>query len=233
MKFDVIDPSFTQDEVNLASRILAKIMVELGILENNEHVGSGLGGNNHQLLVFMTMKHHLVSSDKDIVIMYNTVYWSIEFLISNKIRSIRSIIDNAFKLVFDENKLVALALHTVANNPTLVLPVVENTLPEIVIFYYNEFLSGRALDLSNLSYSNQFMISLLLCAKLSYFLDNAIVAGNYIKVAGQSLETVEPEIFLLVVRKAIKLDRLIKYNLDENIYWKHTLIKVCRILDAL
>lgn len=229
MKFDAIDPSFTTDEVNLASRILAKIMVELGIRENNEHVGSGLGGNNHQLLVFMTMKHHLVSSTDNITIVNNTVYWSIEFLIGHKMKSIRPIIDEAFKLISDENKLVALALHTAANNPTLVLSVLENTLPQIVVFYYNEFLSGQVLDLSKLSYSNQFMIALLLCAKLSYFLDNNIETTKYKMVVGLSLDSVEPEVFLLSVRKAININRLVKYYLDENPYWN--LNRVTRLVD--
>lgn len=219
MKFDAIDPSLTSDEIDLASIILSKIMVELGIRENNEHVGSGLGGNNHQLLVFMTMKHHLVSSPDNIVVINNTVYWGIEFLIGHKMTYIRPIIDKAFKLVSDENKLLALALHTTANNPISLLSVLENTLPQIVVFYYNEFLSGQALNLSKLSYTNQFILALLICAKLSYFLDSNIEVAKYKMIVGQSLDSVEPEIFLLAVRKAINIDRVIEHYLDENPYW--------------
>ncbi len=229
MKFDVIDPSLTTDEVNFASKILAKIMVELGIRETNEHVGSGLGGNNHQLLVFMTMKHHLISSDKDISIVNNNVYWSVEFLIGHKMRHIRPIIDKEFALISDDNKLIALALHTAANNPTLVLSTLEKTLPQIVIFYYNEFLSGQVLNLSKLSYSNQFMVSLLLCAKLSYFLDNNIDTTKYKMLVGKTLDSVEPEILLLAVRKAIRIDRLVQHYLDENPHWD--LDRVSRLAD--
>jgi hypothetical protein len=50
-----------------------------------------------------------------------------------------------------------------------------------------------------------------LCAKLSYFLDNNIESAKYKMAIGQSLDSIEPEIFLLAVMKAIGIDRLIKY----------------------
>jgi len=61
MNFDSIDAS-----IDLKSQITSKqklhwLSLELGVREDNEHVGSGLGGNNSQLLALMSFHHELVN----------------------------------------------------------------------------------------------------------------------------------------------------------------------------
>ncbi len=61
MNFDTIDKS-----INPASQVIAKqklqwLSLELGVREDNQHIGSGLGGNNGQLIALMSFHHELIN----------------------------------------------------------------------------------------------------------------------------------------------------------------------------
>lgn len=59
------------------------LTIELGVRKNNEWIGSGLGGNNFQLLVLMGMKH-VLSNRQETTVRYlpkeNMLIWGAHWL---------------------------------------------------------------------------------------------------------------------------------------------------------
>lgn len=64
MRFDSIAGSIGEARVKTARQRWQSLTLELGVREDNEHVGSGLGGNNAQLLTLLTYRHRLTNTNK-------------------------------------------------------------------------------------------------------------------------------------------------------------------------
>lgn len=224
MKFDYIDHSISSGQVSCAARKVGAIILELGIRENNEHVGSGLGGNNYQMLSFIQMKHHLVTSGDTITSKENILYWDIDYVLSSSLKNIRKELDRVFKTIGNEFKIVANVLNANVGNPTSFMDFLLGSDPggESQTMACN-IMVGEKIDLSNLSYIGQIMIATLLCYNLATNMDHTGVEPRlrdiYIDNVGLALRNVEPEVFLISVRKCIGIDRLVKFNLDEHPSW--------------
>ena len=63
MKFDTIDKSISPASQADAQKKLQWLSLELGVREDNQHVGTGLGGNNGQLVALMSFHHELIKDD--------------------------------------------------------------------------------------------------------------------------------------------------------------------------
>src|SRR5271165_2281443 len=116
MDFIYIDPSIRQNKVAAASRKFQQIILELGIRETNQHVGSGLGGNNFQLLTLMNLKHSLVKRTT-IQAEDNTVRWGAKFLQETTLANIRRQLDAKFPSILEKNKYLALSLQIMTDYP--------------------------------------------------------------------------------------------------------------------
>jgi len=94
MNFDRIDPAISNLKQIAARKRFQEIILELGTREDNEHVGSGLGGNNAQLFALMSFRHELVSSTIITIDINNgIVRWSREWLESSSRKAIRHELD--------------------------------------------------------------------------------------------------------------------------------------------
>lgn len=80
MNFDTIDKSIPQNEQNCAQKNFQGLTLELGVRDDNQHVGSGLGGNGSQLFALMSFSHELVS-DPSITIQIDRglMRWGVEW----------------------------------------------------------------------------------------------------------------------------------------------------------
>lgn len=94
MKFDQVATSIGKVARAAALKKFQGLTLELGVREDNEHVGSGLGGNNAQLFGLMSLRHELVS-DPNLTIDYDNhrVRWGYEWLDSSKRKAQRYELD--------------------------------------------------------------------------------------------------------------------------------------------
>lgn len=94
MKFDQVATSIGKVARAAALKKFQGLTLELGVREDNEHVGSGLGGNNAQLFGLMSLRHELVS-DPNLTIEYDhgRVRWGYEWLDSTKRKTLRYELD--------------------------------------------------------------------------------------------------------------------------------------------
>jgi len=63
MNFDRIERSITKDTQAVLQKKLQWLVLELGVREDNYHIGTGLGGNNAQLFALMSFYHEVVVKD--------------------------------------------------------------------------------------------------------------------------------------------------------------------------
>ena len=63
MNFDRVSGTIKDNDRKLAQQRFQGVTLELGVREDNYHVGTGLGGNNAQLFALMSLSHHLVDND--------------------------------------------------------------------------------------------------------------------------------------------------------------------------
>jgi len=238
VKFDSISSAIRSDQVAQASRKMGKLILELGIRETNYHVGSGLGGNNYQMLVLVQMQHHLVVSDVPLALSANknAMYWSVDTLLNFKIKDLRAEVDRIFKSVGNEFKIMANVLNANVSNPIDFVDSLIGSEPgKDALTMVNNIMVGEKVDLCNLSFSNQILIATMLCYRLANSLDNTGEDPRWrdihIDSVGLALKHVEPEVFLITVRKCIQLDRIIKHNLDEHPSWSDTFYKINRMVD--
>lgn len=230
MKFDSVDSSICKNDICLASKKLAKLLIELGIRESNYNIGSGLGGNNFQLLTLIQMHHHLDPFTTTARVVGNIIFWGVNFLIDTQMKQIRYELNVIFNNISDDNKINGISLHAnVSNSMNLVDSLRNSKHSGFGLQIVSRILSGESIDLSSYFYSNQVVIACILCAELATDLDSNI--NSKIRIVGLTIQKMEPEIILLSVRKCIGIERIIKHNLDLNPYWEVTLYKVNKIID--
>src|ERR1700686_571795 len=100
MNFFKIDPSLSNKQKQLSQNKFDALILELGVRHNNQHVGSGLGGNNFQLLVLMALSHRLVkSSNIELSINDRGIIWGDQFLLSTDMSDIRHKLDIMFPVI--------------------------------------------------------------------------------------------------------------------------------------
>lgn len=220
---------FTSTKANIATYLLHQcqekltaLALELSIRKDNQHVGSGLGGNNFQMLSLLGMDHHLSTDpNESIRAKDNCFIWGSKFLLNNSIYNIRKELDKAFVNLKEHNKLTALMLMSPANIHETYLAY-EDNFPIL-----KDIFSGkRSGDFKDYSPTQQIIIAFIMCAKYAFELDNNIQTAT--KTVGETICTFAPEVILLAVRKYICIDRIVKHNLDENSSWKNMFATINR-----
>lgn len=111
MKFKTISDKVSAKQASVAIEKFSWLTTELGVRETNEHVGTGMGGNNFQLVVLMGMEHKLSSSSKkNIEPEKDRVVWGVDWLCSASRREIRNKLNEVFPSILESKKYMALAL---------------------------------------------------------------------------------------------------------------------------
>lgn len=221
MKFTSVKANLATSITNQCQDKLTSLAIELATRKDNCHVGSGLGGNNFQMLALLGMEHHLTNADISIASKKNKFIWGTDFLLDNSIFSIRKELDRAFEKVEEHNKLVSLMFLSPAN-----INEVFNSYEDNFPILKDIFSGKRRGDFSKLSPHQQITIAFIMCAKYSFELDNKIKTNT--ETVGYSLGTLSPEIVLLAIRKYIGLERIITNDLDEQRSWKHIFSNINR-----
>lgn len=219
---------FTSTKANIATYLLHQcqeklttLALDLSVRTDNCHVGSGLGGNNFQMLSLLGMNHHLTNSDENIRVKNNSFIWGSKFLLNNSIYDIRKELDKAFLSLKEHNKLMGLMFLSPGNIHET-YKAYEDSFPVL-----KDIFSGkRSGDFSEHSPHQQIIIAFIMCAKFAFELDNNIHTST--KMVGETLATFAPEVTLLSVRKYICIDRLVQHNLDENPAWENMLATINR-----
>lgn len=225
MKFSFVGLDLTHDIVKDCKRKFEGLLVELGVRKNNEHVGTGLGGNNFQLVCLFGMSHEL-SSEHNLKIKFvskdNTMTWGADWLATTSRLEIRKELDRVFETVKEGHKYWALMIESIANSTALraSLKDYQDSFPELT-----KCLEGQCYKFQGwLGPLSQLLLAFIMCQELAADLDR----GDTSKVhtIGAALYDFPAEIILLSVRRYIQIDRLVRFNLDEDpIFWK-TLKKV-------
>jgi hypothetical protein len=229
MKFNKIDSDIKVKFVDGAKRNFVALVVELALREDNEHSGTGMGGNNFQLLTLFNMKHKLSSkhSSQSITIDDGILLWNAKWLANSSMKIIRNKLNNIFPNIIEDNKYIALALQSVSRSNHLhsSLEMYKEHFPKLI-----DCLKGKVYRYdSSLSNIDNLIQASIMCQELAVCLDN----GDLTKIVtiGTALYDFPADIILYTVRKYIQLDRLVKFNLDEDPIFVKVLEKVNKLLD--
>jgi hypothetical protein len=227
MKFSHIDARLTPQEVEAAKYRFNWLLTELGLRESNYHVGTGLGGNNFQLMVLLSFKHTLVKRNVDIQVDDKRVAWSADWLINTPKRTIRSKLDETFYLIAEKHKYLAIALAEVADSFSMKDTVRKypEQFPQLLRAISNKDYSFD----KDMPYTDQLIVACIMCQELSARLD----AGDRstVQSTGSALNDFPTEIILLSVRRHIQIERLVRHNLDEDPVFMKTLMRVNKVVD--
>lgn len=94
MKFDTFDKALNPKEKELAEKKFNWLTLELGVREDNQHIGSGLGGNNAQLFALMSFHNELVNdASTKIKIDRGLIQWGSDWFLSAGRKLIRHELD--------------------------------------------------------------------------------------------------------------------------------------------
>lgn len=230
MIFASIDNAITHKTAEAAIKRFSLLLLELGVRKNNEHVGTGLGGNNFQLVVLMSMKHHLVvKSDRGITIADRVMSWQVSWLRDASMTHVRETLDRAFLEIMETHKLEALAYEALAKSHNLLDTVIEHkeSFPHLI-----DCLNGKYFDydpkLSNLQHLVQ---AYVMCQDLAKRLDNGDESTMW--SVGAALENYPNEIILLAVRRYIQIDRLVRHNMDEDPVFAKMLSRINNLVQEI
>jgi hypothetical protein len=94
VKFDQVAGSLGKPERKIAQERLQWLALELGVRHDNEHVGTGLGGNNPQLVALMSFHHELVDNvNLTIEPIKGNMRWGYQWFTTTKKTNIRHELD--------------------------------------------------------------------------------------------------------------------------------------------
>ncbi len=93
MIFDTIDKSIPVNLQSLAKQRLQWLSLELSVREDNQHIGTGIGGNNSQLLALMSFHHELVNNSIPIETDRGLMRWGSSWLERASRKDIRARLD--------------------------------------------------------------------------------------------------------------------------------------------
>lgn len=230
MKFNSTPTSLSQEKIKQAQSRFYRLTLELGIRENNEYVGSGLGGNNFQLMVLLGLHHHLINSTKtEMRVQEGRMCWSYQFFMDNGMKTIRKKLDAIFPAIVEKNKVMALAMQSISNDPSSLCKTCNtyyHNFPSLVQLIENRTYTHDPL----LTHQEAFILATLMTAKLASDLDRG--DESLVEIVGKALQNFTWEIVLLTVRRNIQIDRLVRYNLDEHPTWAKLLSDINKGVDS-
>lgn len=184
MKFDQMATSIGKAKRADLQKKFQSLILELGVRDDNEHVGTGLGGNSAQLVALMSFRNELIDNpDTTIEVRDGYIEWGSPWFRQVKRKDVRHELDAK-------------------------LPIPKGTTWD-AITSNPRFANGPNVSSWDvLSYASR------MCAELARDLDNGI--QSKIKPTAMALAGFPMEVVLLSVRMQIQIERLVKYNLDED-----------------
>ena len=168
---------------------LEKIFFEYAIRKDNEHVGSGLGGNYENYL-FIADKKMVPSADvTNLTITKTELIFNPDFVLNSSRKDLRVALDEK----------IAEAMKTSEYVPKIKGDAV---LPEA--------------DLEKNDAAAKTIILANKCAELSSLLDNDKITDEYLDEFSKYLNSFPMPIALYAFRTQVGIERMVKHNLDEN-----------------
>lgn len=229
MKFNAIPFNLSQSKLRKCQRKFYQLTLELGVRNTNKWVGSGLGGNNFQLLVLMNLRHQLINSQNiSIRITEDGIAWGSDFLLQSMLK-IRHTLDEIFPAIQAKYKVMATAIEGMLyQRGCYYNSIVEkqDSFPGL-----QDYLSGKEYRHdASMPLHEQLLIALVITLNLSIQLDKG--DKSRIGAAGRAINQFCDEIILLSVRMNIQIDRLVHFNLDENPDWESMLNRISKGVDG-
>jgi hypothetical protein len=228
MKFNSVSSDIPNQESRWCQGNFHRLTLELGIRKNNQHVGSGLGGNNFQLLVLMGLQHRLIRSRRiQIGITDKGITWGSEFLLQ-PMTKIRHKLDEIFPVIQAKHKVMAAAIEGMLwHKDSYYGSVVEHkeSFPGLMTYLGG----GEYQHDPSMPLHEQLLMAMVITTNLATQLDRKDLSR--MAASGRAMSHFSGEIFLLSVRMNIQIDRLVQHNMDEDPVWLPLLMKICKEVD--
>lgn len=228
MNFDHIDPSIQYGRAKHAKEQFRRVTLELGVRDDNHFIGSGLGGNNFQLVTLMNLQHELSADDITIEVKPGRIVWGAKWLAKASRKTVRFELDAKFPHILEKHKYLTLALQILSDNPKSLregFTKHREHFPKLI-----QGLSGKSFTFDpGMTGLEKLVMAYILCQDLANDLDK----GKLDKIVPVAAVLIQfpPEIILLSVRRYIQIERLVKHNLDEHPDFEKVLNIVTRIVN--
>jgi hypothetical protein len=144
-------------------------------------------------------------------------------------KTIRHKLDNVFPAIREKNKVIATALEALLSNSDAYYGQFmerKHEFPSLVSF----LAGGEYKHDPTMSLHEQLLMAMVITKSLALDLDAGI--KDRVDATGRALAQFNKEIFLLSVRKNITLERMIRFDLDENPEWCDVIRGICRKVDG-
>jgi len=229
MKLNSVPSDIPKQELRWCQEQFQRLTLELGIRKNNEHVGSGLGGNNFQLLVLMGLQHRLVRSRHiQIRITDQDITWGSEYLLQS-MSKIRRKLDETFPAIQQKHKVMAAAIEGMLRHPGSYYGSImehKESFPGLMSY----LAGGEYRHDPSMPLHEQLLMAMVITANLATQLDRGDLSR--MGASGRAMSNFCGEIILLSVRMNIQIDRLVQHNMDEDRVWYSILMKINREIDG-
>ena len=224
MKFNRIYEQLTDQQIQSAENKFDGLLIELACRSDNQHVGTGMGGNLHQLITLLNMKHTLDADHQDIEVCGGWIAWGSDLLLNASRKDIRAKLNQAFENIAPVYQQPALDFQADSLNN---YPINRSAANQQVLRSLED--GSFQLD-ETLTNIERFQQARFICQELAARLDNNDT--GLIDAAGRALRQFSDEINVAVVRKFIALDRVVNHSLDEYPVWDVVLSRLIKKVDA-
>lgn len=225
MKFNEIEKTITDEQTAAATKRLDWLFTELGCAKDNAHIGTGMGGNNAQLLVLLDFNHNLVKSENSIMLDKRNIMWGVDWLTGVDKKEIRAKLNEVFPAI-RENTPNAAALEEVVDSKNIRETIAKHKelFPKLIANLEGDVFKRD----ETMSRVETVIYACVLCQELADGLakDDKSLADP----VGKSLAALPPEMVLFPVRKHIGLSVLVKHMLDEDAVFGNMLKQINSIL---
>lgn len=225
MKFNEIEKDITTEQIDAATKRLAWLFTELGCAKDNAHIGTGMGGNNAQLLVLLDFNHNLVKGEGSLMLDKRNIMWGADWLTNADKKDVRAKLNEAFGAIRDNSPNTA-ALEEVVESKNIRETIAKHKelFPKLIAN-----LEGDVFKRDNsMSRVETVIYACVLCQELADGLakDDKTLA----EPVGKALASLPPEMVLFPMRKHIGLSVLVKHMLDEDAAFGNMLKHINTIL---
>ena len=211
----MIFDSISCNDINVVNNCEIKfnqLLIDLSVSKNNKYGCSHIGGNEWQITTLMQMKHNLVEFS-EVDLCGSSINWGTDFLLSNSFIDIRNRLNILMKDVAPDLALNGVVLSVNYNNIKSIFDkcsLSNNSLPTFIMKDY--------------SISNQMIITSIACLVLAEELDAGMKPD--LEKFSELLIEAPPYILLLAFKKYLRVERFLKYHLDEDTNFRKLIHKV-------
>lgn len=225
VKFTYVFSDVTLNKLKLAEKKLTGLCIDLGIRDDNYYVGTGMGGNNLQLLTITGLNLKLTKDKGTISFAHGELIFSLKWFINSNMKMIRQELNKIWLDVSEQNKLLFLPLRMMLDHPTGLVSTFDTyqaQFPTIVLALKQGFSPALKLSLHE-----ELIMASVLCAKLAQEVD----AKNLSNTASVGVLLLNLSEFAqsVSIRKYITIERLMKHSFDEMPIWKDIINRIVKM----